>query len=464
MDEFLNKLEKRLLPIAEKLNNQPYLAALRDGFIAIMPLMLIGAFALMINNVFLNYGEGSLFQTLFGFEAIPNDSLPPFVQWLQEICVIAANATLSIAALVVTFTISYSFTERKGYKPLEAGVIAVAALFASFVIVDGTYDVNFFSAANIITGIVLALMTGEIYCYLLKKDIRVKMPEGVPPAVESSFSALIPAATIVVFTAILHTAVLGLSDWMFSQGWLDIQINSLSEFIQLFIGVPLKAVGGGVVGMYIYTGLVDLLWFFGIHGPNTLAFIDQGIFTPAAIENANLITQGFLSPFEILDPVRGASATVFTKSLVDSYVFMGGVGSTIGLIIAILISSKVQAHRQIAKLSLGPAFFNINEPLLFGLPIVFNPVLFIPYIIVSPLLLTFVLVMMKILPFLPIYSIPIPWTSPPIVGAFLAYGGNLWSALLALLCVVISTLIYLPFVLVMNRMALDEEKSEASLK
>ncbi len=456
MESLIAKIEKHLVPIAGKLTGQRHLAALRDGFIAIMPLMIIGAFAVMINSVFLDFSEGSLIGT-FMSNPIDPANYPGWVNFTKQVMDFISKGSLSILGILGVATIAYSLTKQKGYEGLEASVISVAAYFITFEYIEGTISSSFFGSANLITAILVAFFVGEVYTFFLKRDIRIKMPDGVPPAVERSFSALVPATVILGFMAVFQTALMNYAIMpVFEGSDLTWQTGTISLFIQNIIGLPLHKVAGGLFGVLFYGTVSPFLWFFGIHGPNTLAFLDQAIFTPAAINNADLINQGLISYREILDPAavaalpETAQPSMFTKTMLDSFAMIGGAGTTIGLIIAIFIASKDEATRSIAKYSLAPALFNINEPLLFGLPIVFNPILFVPFLVVQPIIILLTTIVIKI-GFIPMYSIPIPWTSPVGIGAFLGYGGSFTAMLWAFACVAIATVIYYPFVVAMNR-------------
>lgn len=446
MNLFLDRLEKILLPVAEKLNGQRHLAALRDGFIAVMPLMIIGAFAVMFNNVFLNAADESLIATIFlRGNGIDPANYPAPVIFIRSMNDVIVSGSIGIIALIVSFTIAYNLTEIKGYKGVEAGVVSVASFMMTLATVDGTIASGFFGSANIITAILIALVSAEMYTFFLKRDIRIKMPDTVPPAVERSFSALVPAAVIFIIVAFIQVLIIT-----------GTELGSFSEVIQVIIGAPLKKVGGGYIGMSIYLIFTNVFWFFGIHGPNTLAFMDQIVFTPAAVQNTALIGSGIIDNWKILDPTAVAALidvekpTIYTKTLIDSYVFIGGSGATLGLIISILIASKQEASRKMAKYSFTPALFNINEPLLFGLPIVFNPILFIPFVIIQPILFTTTILAMD-LGLIPLYGTLIPWTSPVGVGAFLGYGGSVPAFLFAIFQLVLATIIYYPFVVIMNK-------------
>ncbi|HAF4148840.1 TPA: PTS N,N'-diacetylchitobiose transporter subunit IIC, partial [Salmonella enterica] len=217
---------------------------------------------------------------------------------------------------------------------------------------------------------------------------------------------------------------------------------------------------GSVVG-WAYVIFVPLLWFFGIHGSLALTALDSGIMTPWALENISIYQQ-----YGSVDAALEAGKTfhIWAKPMLDSYIFLGGSGATLGLIIAIFLASRRADYRQVAKLALPSGIFQINEPILFGLPIIMNPVMFIPFILVQPILaaITLVAYYLGIIP--PITNIA-PWTMPTGLGAFFNTNGSVAALLVALFNLAVATLIYLPFVVVANKAqnAIEQEESEEDI-
>lgn len=193
----------------------------------------------------------------------------------------------------------------------------------------------------------------------------------------------------------------------------------------------------------VIIGLVsNFLWVLGIHGPNTVAAIREAIFSEANLEN--------LSYAASHGTTWGAPYPTTWGSIYDTFANYGGSGMTLGLIFAIFIASRRPEYRDIAKLSIVPGLFNINEPIIFGLPIVLNPVLIIPFILVPAVnsLIGYFFVSMNIIP--PV-AYALPWTTPGPLIPFLGTGGN-WLALgVGIFCLIVSTLIYLPFVIASNK-------------
>lgn len=441
MNNLIKKLEKfgtKLEPIASKLSDNMSLMAIKDGFITVMPLLIIGSFVIVLNNVVLEWGPNSLWYSI-GIK-VPED----FASKLAEFKIIGqfvAQGSIAIISLLVSFTIAYFYTSYKKNDALSAGVLSLAGFMClqlwqveftsenGEVILVSAINSQNLGTANIISAIFVALTSSKIYNYFIKKDLMIKMPQGVPPGVNKAFQALIPGTAIITLFALIASI-------------LSVNNTEFSEIISTFIASPLQEFGAkGPFVAYFYVTFSNILYFFGIHGPNVLAFIEASVLTPASITNAQMIADGT------------NSTIVFSKGMLDSFVFLGGGGATLGLIISIFIVSKSESERSIAKFALTPALFNINEPLVFGLPIVMNPILFIPFVLLPSLLLTTAWIQITILNSLGLLNniggVLVPWVSPVGIGAFLSYQ-NFWVVIVALIQLLISIIVYLPFVFAMN--------------
>ncbi|MDY0393685.1 PTS transporter subunit EIIC [Virgibacillus halophilus] len=266
-----------------------------------------------------------------------------------------------------------------------------------------------------------------------KRKLRIKLPDTVPPEVGKSFSALIPA----FLTLTLFAALVFLTNIVFGFG--------LQELVTKAIQAPLDLVVQSRFGINIIMFFQNLLWSVGIHGTFVLGPIKDPSLLSAIQENINALQAGQEIP------------NIVTKPFIDSFAMLGGGGFTIGLIIAIFIASKRSDYREVTKFATVPGLFNINEPLMFGLPVILNPVLAIPLILV-PIINLNIAYLATSLGLVSKTVAYIPWTTPPVLSAFLATAGDWRAALLAVLLIVISVIIYLPFVMATNRMAEIEKK------
>ncbi len=420
MSNVIASLEKVLLPFAVKIGKQPHVNAIKNGFIRLMPLTLAGAMFVLINNVFLSFGEGSFFYSMgIRLDASTIETL----NGLKGIGGNVYNGTLGIMSLMAPFFIGMALAEERKVDALAAGLLSVAAFMTvTPYSVGEAYAVgaNWLGGANIISGIIIGLVVAEMFTFIVRRNWVIKLPDSVPASVSRSFSALIPGFIIL--------SIMGIISWGLS--------NYGSNFHQIImdtISTPLASLGS-VVG-WAYVIFVPLLWFFGIHGSLALTALEAG-----------------------------KTFHIWAKPMLDSYIFLGGSGATLGLIIAIFLASRRADYRQVAKLALPSGIFQINEPILFGLPIIMNPVMFIPFILVQPILaaITLVAYYLGIIP--PITNIA-PWTMPTGLGAFFNTNGSVAALLVALFNLAVATLIYLPFVVVANKAqnAIEQEESEEDI-
>jgi PTS system cellobiose-specific IIC component len=446
MNSLIGSLEKVLLPFAVKIGRQPHVNAIKNGFIKLMPLTLAGAMFVLINNVFLSFGEGSFFYSLgIRLDASTIASL----NGLKAIGGNVYNGTLGIMSLMAPFFIGMALAEERKVDSLAAGLLSIAAFMTLTPFnAAGAYaiDASWMGGANIISGILVGLLVAEMFTFVVRRNWVIKLPDSVPASVSRSFSALIPGFLIL--------SVMGIIAWGLAGAG-----TTFHQVIMDTISKPLAAMGS-VVG-WAYVIFTSLLWFFGVHGSLALAALDSGIMMPWALENVALYTE-----YGSVDAALAAGKTfhVWAKPMLDSYIFLGGTGATLGLIIAIFIASRRADHRQIARLALPSGIFQINEPILFGLPIIMNPVMFIPFILVQPVLaaITLAAYYTGIIP--PITNIA-PWTMPTGLGAFFNTNGSIAALLVALFNLGVATVIYLPFVIISNKAQskIDEDESEADI-
>lgn len=432
MSAFINSLERAILPFAIKIGKQQHINAIKNGFIRLMPLTLTGAMFVLINNVFLSFGEGSFFfsmgirldadtiTTLNGFKAIGGN---------------VYNGTLGIMSLMTPFFISMALAEEKKIDPLASGLLAIAAFMTvTPYSVGDAYAVgaNWLGGANIISGIIIGLVVAEVFAFIVRRNWVIRLPDSVPTSVSRSFSALIPGFIILSIMGVI-AYTLGLHGTNFHQIIMDTISTPLSKM-------------GSVVG-WVYVVSISILWFFGIHGAMALSALESGIMMPFALENVATYTQ-YGSVAAAL--AAGKEFHMWAKPFVDSYIFLGGTGATLGLVIAIFIGSRREDYRQVAKLGAPASIFQINEPILFGLPVIMNPLFFIPFILVQPILaiITSIAYYTGLIP--PITNIA-PWTMPVGLGAFFNTNGSIAALLLSLFNLGVATLIYLPFVIIANK-------------
>lgn len=415
----MNKFMEKFIEIAGRIGGQRHLVAIRDGFVAIMPLIIIGSIGILINN----------FPPLGKFE---------FVEWMngifgdgnwQTVGDSIWNGTFAVLGLLIAFSIAYNLAKSYEVDGLSAGLISAA----SFIMLvpetpDWGLDFNWLGAQGLFVAIILGLVLTELFRVLVQSKFTIKMPEGVPEGVARSFTALIPATIILIivgfFQALLHV-------------FADV---SVFEMIFNMIQKPLQGLGNTLPAAIVVAFLNHILWFFGLHGTNIIGSVIEPVYLPLIQENLEMFSNG-MSAFDVPNLV--------TKPFLDSFVFMGGSGTTLALLIAIFIvvrREKNHPYREVAKLSAPASLFNINEPVIFGLPIVLNPVMLIPFILV-PVTLTIISYVALATGIVPKTVAILPWTTPPLLSGYLVTGGSWRGVGLQIINLAVAVVLYVPFIM-----------------
>lgn len=439
----IHSLESVILPVAVKLGKQVHINAIKNGFVRLMPLTLVGAMFVLINNVVLNFDEGSFFWSM-GVRLNAET-----IHTLNDLKIIGGNVyngTLGIMSLMTPFFIGMALAEERKVDGIAAGLLSIAAFMTvTPYTVNGVNAVgtNWLGGANIISGIITGLVVAEMFTFILRRQWVIKLPASVPESVSRSFTALIPGFIILL--------IMGLVSW-----GLSLAGTHFHQIIMNAIASPLASLGS-VVG-WAYVIFNTLLWFFGVHGGLALTALNSGILGPWGMENMAIYTQ-----YGSVEAALAAGKTFhfWTGPMLESYVYLGGTGATLGLLLAIFIASKRADYRQVAKMALPSSLFNINEPLLFGLPIIMNPVLMIPFVLIQPILAGITLLVYS-LGLVPPSTNFAPWTMPAGLGAFFNSNGSVAAFILALVNLTVATAMYLPFVIIANKAqtVINEEESE----
>jgi cellobiose PTS system EIIC component len=247
------------------------------------------------------------------------------------------------------------------------------------------------------------------------------MPDGVPPSVSKTFVALFPAFLVILVVWILRLLIENTS--------FETLHNVVGELLQK----PLSALGGSLFGALIAVFLVQLLWSTGLHGAAIVGGVMGPIWLAQTDANRIALQAGHAIP------------NIVTQQFFDIFIYLGGSGSTIAFALMMLFMAKSQQAKQLGKLAIGPGIFNINEPITFGAPIVLNPLLIIPFVL-TPLVLVLTTYIGMSTGFAPkTAGIAVPWTTPPIIGGYLATGGNIRGALMQVINLAVAFAIYYPF-------------------
>ena len=427
MSKFNEVIEKYLLPIAGKLSASRILTVLRDSFMLSFPLTIVGSFAVVIMNLpYLDkvIGEGGI-ATLSGILGI----LP--------------SATMSIATLFVIMGIGYYLAKSYEVEPIFPAAISVASFLVltplNFIpengkIITDIIPIERLGAKGMFVGILAAFLATALYIWVMKKNWTIKMPDGVPPTVAKSFAALIPSFVVLISFLIIRTIFM-YTPW-----------GNIHDFIYEIIQLPLMHLGSGLIATIIAVFAIQLLWFFGLHGQIIVNSVLDPIWNSLSLQNYEAVINGGVIP------------NIVTKQFMETFtVGIGGTGMTLAVVIGILIIAKSKQLRQVAKLA-GPAgIFNVNEPVIFGLPIVMNPTIIIPWII-SPIVGVSIAYLSMKFGLVPLTTgVAVPWTVPIFFSGILATN-SLAGGILQLVILTVVLLIWSPFIKIMDMQAIKLEK------
>ena len=415
-----NGFIQKFADFAAKFGNLLYLRTLRDAFATIMPLYILAGIAVLLNN--------TVFTWIFSGDALVN------IQYWGNALV---NGTLNISGLLIAATIGYCLSVNRDFdNPLSTAVVAVAGVVvmmpmqveltsvaetATTDIFSGVLTYNNLGTGGMFGGILIGLLISELYIKLSTvKKLQINLGNQVPPAVGKSFNVLIPVMLSLAIFAIFATL-------------LAMTGNDLITLIKNFIQTPLKNIGTSLWGTVVLYTLGNLLWLFGIHQ----SVIYSSILEPLLIINVQENIAAYAA--------HEAIPNIINVSQVTSFGLLGGSGSTLCLLIATFIVGRNAATRNVAKLSIVPGLFNINEPVLFGYPIVYNVAMAIPFLCV-PIMGIIISYFATAVGFMSHCVTLVPWTTPVLLSGFLATGGDLKAVVVQALVLVLGVLIYMPFV------------------
>ncbi|MCI5774460.1 MAG: PTS transporter subunit EIIC [Erysipelotrichaceae bacterium] len=432
-----DKIMEGILFIAEKMQTNRYMTAIKNGFTALLPITICGAFCVLLMSVVCTPNAKGI--SLANFEMFA---------WLENLNPIfqAGNyATLNFMAIGLIVLIAIELGKTYDFQDNSLPLVALASYVTlCATTVTGTTDAGeaytvanviaqkFTNAQGLFMGMIVAILSTEIYIRLVKSGkMDIRLPESVPTNVAKAFNVLIPG----VVTIVLISSLGFVFQMIFGYSFYDA--------ITIWIQKPLTGVMTGLPGYLLLFFVSTVLWTLGIHGTQTLSAIYSAPMLLALTENMDAVANG-LEPTNIL-----------STGFVSAFTIITGAGLTGGLIIAILLFSKREDYRTIAKLSIAPGIFNINETMTFGLPIVLNPVLAIPFMIAPAVSATFAYFMTTI-GFAHVICYQVPWTTPALLSAFLATGGHIGTVITQGICILLSVVIYTPFVMIANKQALEE--------
>ncbi|EMT38333.1 PTS system, lactose/cellobiose family IIC component [Thermoanaerobacter thermohydrosulfuricus WC1] len=423
---FMKWMEESLMPVLARIAQNVYLQSIRDAFSSFaLPVILTGALFLIIAN--------------------PPEGInwAPIHAWAKAVKPIAAQImipfqlTFGIMAMMVAFGTAYSLATRWDLDETMTGIISMLAFFiTSFPATDVTKvtfgDVlNYLGGQGLFVAIIIGIITAIVVRFFNKSGLVIKMPEGVPPYVVRSFLALVPMFVMIVSAWIVEWIV-----------WANFHITLPQLVLDLF--KPLVAASNSYPAALAEIILMMLLWSLGIHGMNVVSSIAYPFWMAQLAANAEAAAKGL--------PLPG----IVTEPFFHVFTHLGGSGTTWSLTIMFLLSASAQL-RTIGRAELIPAIFNINESLIFGAPIVLNPILIIPFILAPAAVVTINYFAFAV-NLVPRPLIQLPFTVPVFISGFLSSGGHWQGALLQLVNLIVTAIIYYPFFKMYEAQLLKNEK------
>lgn len=437
----INKFQEPLLKASAWVEKNMILQAVKNAFVRTIPFTVVGSFSnlikMQLEALIKNYSIDNVFLTgaakLFGY---------------------LGSATLGIVALIVVFSSAYSYAmelkrdeRNKQLNPIIATLLAFAAYFvmipnnvnyldSSAEVIEG-FSNSFFSYEGMFTALIVGMLAVALFARFSRSKFTIKMPGNVPQNVFDSFFALIPISEVLLIFGLVRLGIQGL-------GYV-----SLLQMISEVLIKPLLTVGTGLPAIILVILLQQILWFLGLHGFNIVWGVVSAFWLPLFLENVAKFaeTQSF------------ADITISPNTMTNVYAMIGGSGATFGLIIAMLIfTRKGEKEREVAKLALVPGCFGINEPVIFGLPIVLNPLMFIPWIVVPVMNAVIAYIVTSIGWVVPLVVLnagnePI-FLSTWVLGAF-----HISPVILTAVLVVLDIIVYAPFVILNQKQQRNEQLS-----
>ncbi|GLO60660.1 permease IIC component [Vibrio sp. MACH09] len=423
-NRMVDVIEQKVTPIAGKLGQQKYVTSIRDGFIAALPFMIVGSFMLVF--IFPPFSA----DTTWGFARAWLD----FSNTYREQLMLPFNLSMGIMTLFISVGIASSLARHHNLDPVTTGLLSMMSfLLVAAPLEGGQISMQYFSGQGIFTAIITAIYSTEVYAFLKRKNVTIKLPPEVPSGVARSFEILIPVLAIILT---LHPLNL----------FIETQTGMIIPQAIMSLVQPLVAASDSLPAVLLAVLVCQILWFAGIHG----ALIVTGIMNPFWMANLS-VNQAAMTAGE-------AIPHIFVQGFWDHYLLIGGVGSTLPLAF-LLMRSKAVHLRTIGKMGVVPGLFNINEPILFGAPIIMNPVFFLPFIFVPMINATLAWFATDWGLIERVVSLT-PWTTPGPIGASWAANWAFSPVIMCLLCMVMAAMMYLPFLKAYEKQLLEQDAAK----
>lgn len=417
-------INEKIIPLFSRIAGSRHLLALRDGMATAVPMIVIGSIFMLIAQFPIKGYQNFMTQT-FG------------ANW-ATIVQYPTNASFHIMGLIAVAGISYNLARSYKIDAFSAMIVGIGAFILTIPMkVDSKgalwVPLKELDSSGLFIALIVGLFITDLYVWLVHKNITIKMPDTVPPAVSNSFASLIPGAIVLVLV------------WLVRIGVEATPMKSIPDVVTFFLQAPLGHLTNTLGGALVMEFFVSVLWLFGIHGSNTIDGITSPMLLAALAQNASAQAAGKPLP------------NIVTKQFFDIFIRIGGCGATLGLAIMIAFLSRSKEYKVLGQLVIGPAIFNINEPIAFGLPTVLNYKMAIPYILAPLCNVAMTYMSMKTGLVARTFGVMVPWTTPPLLSGYLSTG-HISGAILQLVEIIVDGLIYYFFFKSMDNEKVKEEK------
>lgn len=428
----------RFSEFAMRLGGEIHLQSLRDTFAILMPFFVLAGLGTLVTSVFFPWFlSGVALEKVQIFGGLVN------------------NATLNICGLLVAPITAFTLARHRSFvNPIGASAVAISALFTfmplinkvtsisgkSVVSVAGIVQFKNIGTQSMFAGVIVGLLVTEIFIKLANnKKFQINLGENVPPQVGKSFESMIPTIITISICALLSASLIIFLKMDF--------ITIISTMIQ----EPLRKINTSLPGYLFIFALGNILFTFGIHSAVVFGTILEPLLIANINDNMIAFSNGKVPPH------------ILTKPFVTVFAQMGGSGCTISLLIAILIFSKYEVSKKVGLLSVAPGIFNINEPLIYGFPIVFNIPMMIPFVSI-PLIFSIIGYVLTAIGWVSKTVVFVPWMTPPLISGYLATGGDWRAVVIQIILIIIGVLIYLPFLRISDNISRKESQLERESK
>lgn len=424
--KLMSVIENHITPLAGAVGRQKYVTSIRDGFILALPFMIVGSFMLVF--IFPPFAP----DTHWGFARA----------WLQfsldhrESLMLPYNFSMGIMTIFISVGVAASLARHHALDPLTSGMLSLMGfLLIAAPLKDDHISVAYFSGQGIFTALLVAIYTTELYAFFRRHNITIRLPPEVPTGVARSFEILIPVLAVVLT---LHPLNL----------FIESQLGMIIPEAIMSLVKPLVAASDTLPAILLSVLVCQILWFAGIHG----ALIVTGIMNPFWMANLS-VNQAAMAAGSVIPHI-------YVQGFWDHYLLIGGVGSTLPLAL-LLMRSKAVHLRTIGRMGVVPGLFNINEPILFGAPVIMNPLFFIPFVLVPMINATLAWFALDLGWVARVVSLT-PWTTPAPIGASWAANWAFSPVIMCLICMGTAIIMYYPFFKAFEKQLLAQESSDAS--